>query len=159
VRRVAPAGAASGDTDNIIISVVDNGASACTAPPANDLTTVITSQLRLDKLQANDANCDGTADGAFVLTALTAKPGECLVYQVTGTNEGVTPVTKVSVNDTTPSFTTYYDGSAHNKALVCTLGTASAPAVGSAGALSCGPIAAMIPGDTATMTFVVKINP
>jgi uncharacterized membrane protein len=155
VKIIAPAGAASGDSDSITISVVDKGTSVCTTTPINDVVSVVIGQLLLDKLQANDVLCDGNADGAFVSTGLQAKPGECLIYKVTGTVQGTASVTAVTLNDSTPTFTTYQSG------FTCSTGAAlpAAPAAGYTGGLSCGPIATMAPGASAGMTFVVKVNP
>ncbi|MBK9184983.1 MAG: hypothetical protein IPM78_01265 [Moraxellaceae bacterium] len=36
---------------------------------------------------------------------ISALPGECIIYSIKATNEGVSPVTSVVINDTTPQFT------------------------------------------------------
>ena len=71
-----------------------------------DTTSVIGGQVRLVKTQALDAGCDGTPDGGFVLTPLTAKPGQCIVYKIDVQNQGVSAATGVLVNDATPTYTT-----------------------------------------------------
>ena len=79
-----------------------------------DLTTVNDGQIRLVKEQALDAACDGTADGSFTQNNLSAKPGTCVIYRITATNEGNVPVTTVKINDNVPTYTTLVSGSASN---------------------------------------------
>jgi uncharacterized repeat protein (TIGR01451 family) len=162
VKVTAPAGAAQGDTDNILINVADNSTAACTSPAANDATLVVTGQLRLDKYQVLDAKCAGTATAFANITAvdtnkvpLQAAPGDCLVYLVKAANAGTTNVTNVTINDNTPSYTVYQGP------FNCTAGTATpaTPTVGSPASLSCAGITTMIPGQVETMKFVVKVNP
>lgn len=158
VKEFAPANVTSGATT---ITVTATFADAqCGAPTVQDAVNIVTGQIRVTKNQALDANCDGTPDAAFAATALTAKPGECLVYEVVAKNEGVAPVTNLTVNDAVPAFTAL---STAQPATQCTssgvTGTAVAYAA-AAGKVSCGSTTNTVaPQGTVTLDFAVKINP
>ncbi|OEZ32504.1 DUF11 domain-containing protein [Variovorax boronicumulans] len=134
----------------------------CGTPSATDITAVITGQIRVLKTQAPDANCDGVADvPGFAATSLQLKPGQCIVYQVVATNEGVVPVTNIAINDALPAYTVL---SAKQPALQCEapgIGGTTPPAFAStATAVSCGSAANTVaPGGKVTLTFAVQINP
>ena len=167
----APAGATPGTTDSATITAdvvgVISGVAAPTDPVNTDTTNVIGGQIRLDKTQALDAGCDGNADGAFAATTLNALPGACIMYRIVATNEGVSQVTSVLINDTTPSFTTLYDKPVGGVVLTATTpavtgsGTnntvTTKPADGAAGALIAD-VGALNGGQSGTFTFSVRID-
>ena len=135
VKVEAPSTAVAGTQDTATLTVSPTATAAGTqqSPLTNiDLTTVNDGQIRLVKEQALDATCDGTADGSFTQNNLSAKPGTCVVYRITATNEGNVPVTVVKINDTVPTYTTLVSGSVSNNATVGTVtfkGTASGSAI------------------------------
>ena len=69
----------------------------------------MTAQIRLLKEQGLDAKCDGVVDLAFSATQIQVKPGECVIYRVQASNQGVDAVTNVIMNDSVPAFSTYVD--------------------------------------------------
>jgi uncharacterized repeat protein (TIGR01451 family) len=91
-----------------------------------------------------------------VLTNLGAGavPGACIDYQITVQNLGSANATAVTVSDATPAFTTLSTTPA------VTLGTISAPipAMGSAGTVT-ATVGTLTPGQSAVLTFGVKIQP
>lgn len=135
VKVEAPATAVAGtqDTATLTVSPIATTAGTQQSPLTNiDLTTVNDGQIRLVKEQALDAACNGTAVGSFTQNNLSAKPGTCVVYRITATNEGNVPVTVVKINDTVPTYTTLVSGTASNNATVGTVtfsGTASGSAI------------------------------
>lgn len=150
VKVFAPGGAALGATDVLTITATD---ATCGSGSATDTSTVFSGQLRLQKSQALDAACDGTPDTAFTTAVISAKPGQCLIYQVIATNQGATAVTNVSISDATPTYTTM------STAASCTAGTGSSPAMGATGTAACNGIASIASNGTATLTFGVQIAP
>lgn len=165
----APAGATPGTTDSLTVLAQAFGTiNAIAAPSATntDTTNVIGGQIRLDKEQALDAACDGNADAAFTNANINALPGACIMYRIVATNEGVSPVTSVLINDTTPSFTALFDkvvGGAVTTATtpVVTGGTVNTvptkPADGAAGALQAN-VGTLNGTQSAVFTFSVKID-
>lgn len=166
----APAGATPGTTDSLTVLAQAFGTiNAIAAPSATntDTTNVIGGQIRLDKEQALDAACDGNADGiGFTNANINALPGACIMYRIVATNEGVSPVTSVLINDTTPSFTALFDkvvGGAVTTATtpVVTGGTVNTvptkPADGAAGALQAN-VGTLNGTQSAVFTFSVKID-
>ncbi|HMU86471.1 MAG TPA: hypothetical protein PKC11_02445, partial [Agitococcus sp.] len=158
----APAGATPGTTDTATITVDVQGTVNTVAEPTDpvntDTTNVIGGQIRLDKTQALDKNCDGDSadvgEVAYTTANINALPGECIMYRIEATNEGVSPVTSVVINDTTPAFTT--------------LSVAPTPAVsqgtttgistnGTTGALGAN-VGTMTGGQVVNFTFSVKID-
>lgn len=91
------------------IKVYANGQILAINPAAavsnQDRTTVTAGQVRLEKLQALDTACNGTIVGTFVTSALQAKPGECIVYQIKAYNDGKAEVSNVNITDTVPAYT------------------------------------------------------
>ena len=126
VRVFAPSGAANGTLDVLSLNgeynMADGATPVATAPEVvcQDSTTVILGQVRLTKMVALDSNCDGTpdlslvpADAEFyeVNTTATAEPGQCVTWQIVGTNQGDAQVKSVVIYDQQPAFTTYLPGS------------------------------------------------
>ena len=116
IKVEAPANATAGVQNSNVLTVSPTTISGTTTSPVSntDLTTVNDGQIRLVKEQALDAACDGTADGSFTQNNLSAKPGTCVIYRITATNEGNVPVTTVKINDNVPTYTTLVSGSASN---------------------------------------------
>jgi len=106
----SPSNAPLGAVDLSTISVTD--ATDPTNPvltSAEDQTTVMLGQVRLDKSAAVDPNCDGAPDGpgsAFMATQTTqVEPGQCVVWKLTATNDGTATVKNVVISDAAPAFT------------------------------------------------------
>jgi uncharacterized repeat protein (TIGR01451 family) len=152
----APAGATPGTTDSLTVKAQAVGTiNGITAPSATntDTTNVIGGQIRLDKEQALDAACDGVADGAgFSNANINALPGACIMYRIVATNEGVSPVTNVVINDTTPSFTTLFNKLAGTPVTVL---TATTPAIVGSGSINTIPTK---PADGASGAFIVNVG-
>jgi trimeric autotransporter adhesin len=156
---IAPSGALPGAVNATTVTLsTTNGTYTSTVPApavATDSTTVIAGNVTLNKAQSLDTACTG-ATGATVYTAanLSAKPGECVLYQITATNVGSANATAVVVSDSTPAYTTL------NSAAATTAGTiaAGAPAVGGTGTVSAN-VGTLTPGQSAVLTFGVKITP
>ena len=171
VRVFAPGGATPGSADTVTVNVTFSppaGTTACTGQlTATDITTVITGQIRLVKSQAKDVACDGGDQASLSGAALQAKPGECLLYRVVATNEGVAPVTNLSINDAVPAYTTLVTapaavaGSCAQNGMSAGSGSFAFTISGSGSGVRCASDAngnTLSPGGTATMTFTVKID-
>lgn len=162
VKVFAPGGASAGAVDTATVTVTfPAGPTSCGTPSATDVTTVITGQMRLVKTQALDSNCDG-AEVPSSSAPLVAKPGECIVYRVVATNEGVAPVTNMSINDAVPAYTSFTGATQPPAANQCTstgvTGTALAYS-STATTVACGSAANTVaPGGTGTLMFSVKVN-
>jgi len=159
VKVIAPSGALAGAVNaTTITATTTNGSYGTTAPApavATDSTTVIAANLTLNKAQALDAGCAGPTGGtSYGAAGVSAKPGQCVLYQITVTNAGVANATAVVVSDATPSFTTL------SSAPATTVGSiaAGAPAVGATGTISAN-VGTLTPGQSAVVTFGVRINP
>ena len=153
VKVEAPATAVAGTQDTATLTVSPTATAAGTqqSPLTNiDLTTVNDGQIRLVKEQALDATCNGNAIGSFTQNNLSAKPGTCVVYRITATNEGNVPVTTVKINDNVPTYTTLVPGSAGNNN---TSGTVTVNGVAITNSV------ATLSGNTsAQLQFTVKID-
>lgn len=162
VKVFAPGGAVAGETSTATVTVTfPSGATSCGAPSAKDLSTAVTGQIRLIKTQALDTACNGTVGTQSANPILAAKPGNCIVYQVTATNQGTSTVTNLMLSDTLPQYTTL---NATQPSATCA-STGITPALGNgnysttAGAVSCGSASNSVSaGGTATLTFEVKVN-
>ncbi|KQX94762.1 hypothetical protein ASD34_23735 [Variovorax sp. Root473] len=163
VRVFAPGGASAGVSSNTTVTATfTDPASSCGTSSATDISAVISGQIRVVKTQAADLNCDAVADGtgAFAATPLQLKPGQCIVYKVVATNEGVMPVTNIAINDALPAFTALNATQPASQCVATGVGGTALAFASSATAVSCGSTANTVaPGGAATLTFAVQINP
>ena len=156
----APAGAPLGQVNTTTLTVGTTNVAYVTTPPvavfATDVTTVINGQLQLVKRQALDAGCDGIPDGAYDVIDITtgAIPGACLRYQIVVTNVGTSTVTNVVVSDATPANTVYSNAVPASS----TQGGIVTPANGAAGTIT-ATVGTLAPGQSATVTIGIRINP
>jgi len=159
VKVFAPAGAAAGSTDvvSIYATAQCNGTTSTDSNTATDTTTVVTGQVRLDKTQTIDEDCDGTTtpDLAFSAAQLTAKPGQCIRYEVLATNEGLGDVTSLTIADSLPAYTSQSPVVATNPS--CTTSAGTVDGSFSTPTFSCAGIT-LAPAASATMTFSVKVQ-
>ncbi len=163
VKVLAPGSAAVGDVNTTTINVTVNGTINGTAAPTvtsvTDVTTVINGQVRLSKEQALDANCDGVPDTAYSSANISvgAVPGACIRYRIVAENDGTANITSLVVSDATPTRTTYHTAGGTAGAAT-SVGTIAAPANGTSGTVT-ATIPTLTPGQTAVITFGVRINP
>ena len=154
---IAPSGATPGAVDATTITVTTSNGSYVTTVPAVataiDSTTVIAGNLTLAKAQSLDTACAGPNGGTtYAAATLSARPNQCVLYQITVTNVGSANATSVVVSDATPSYTTL------SSAPATTVGTVTGPAVSAAGTVT-ATIGTLTPGQSAVVTFGVRINP
>lgn len=152
---VATNGAAVSSSEVNTITLIPADVTGTTTPtvaPVKNTTKV--EGMKLVKTQAIDANCDGTAEGTFVDTAISGTPGQCVVYRITATNSMTTkPLTNVVISDLASQWNTkatYVVGSGRDSAS----GTVTPP--GTSVVSSSLTLAAN--GGTGYLQFVVKIN-
>ncbi|MBK7300476.1 MAG: hypothetical protein IPI79_09015 [Moraxellaceae bacterium] len=154
----APAGATPGTTDSLTVTAdvvgTINTIGAPTDPVNTDTTNVIGGQIRLDKTQALDAACDGNNDSAFAASNINALPGACIMYKIIATNEGVSPVTSVVINDATPAFTALFDKVPGTYGLIVVT-TPTTPAIVGSGTTN---TISTKPADGATGALVVNVG-
>jgi len=100
----SPSNAPLGAVDASTIAVTEVDDTPITS--ASDQTTVMLGQVRLDKKAAIDTNCDGAPETGFSATQTTqVEPGQCVVWNLTATNEGTATVKNVVISDAAPAFT------------------------------------------------------
>lgn len=158
VKVQAPANATAGVQNSDVLTVSPTTINNASTPAVSntDLTTVNDGQIRLVKEQAIDAGCDGTADGAFTQASLSAKPGTCVVYRITATNQGNVNVTNVQLSDSTPAYTTFNAISGFSPIVVnATIG--NSPANGTTGNVTATQ-PTLAPNAMSQLQFVVKID-
>ena len=139
-------------TDTTTLTLTASGTAA--PAPITNTDTFNAKDMDLDKTQALDANCDGTADAAFGTTAVTAKPSECVIYRITATNNFTTQsLSNVIISDAASNWSakaTYVTGSIKDSAS----GTTTAPGTT---AIS-SPLTIAANGGTGWLQFAIKIN-
>ncbi|MCJ8147371.1 hypothetical protein MKI79_10795 [Acinetobacter sp. A3.8] len=109
VKVEAPLNATAGQYDLSTITITPTGTLGGLNAPATvqvvDRTVVNIGQLRLEKSQALDVNCDGL-ETTFTKGTLQAEPGQCIKYHIVATNDGNQQVTNVVMSDPVPAYTT-----------------------------------------------------
>ncbi|MED5238409.1 MAG: hypothetical protein VX379_02415 [Pseudomonadota bacterium] len=159
----APATASQGTQDTLSLSATneDGTAGAAASATANDVTEVILGQVRLNKLAGVDADCscnagtpDWTPDTPFAATQTTqVEPGQCVIWDLTATNEGAATARNVTINDETTPYTTFLAAkdSVRNSDSNTVANSGTAPVV----EWVIGDLAA---GDSANAQFCVQVN-
>jgi uncharacterized repeat protein (TIGR01451 family) len=171
MQEFIPANAMSGNsnTSTVQASFVFNNAS----PGLNatytvtDITTVSTSALELKKEVRNV-----TQGGSFGINN-QAKPGETLEYRITYTNNGSTPISGMTLNDTTPQYTAFVAAlpetipatlancqkhTPANPPPAASVDCGAVQTEGGTGALSWKFTGPLDPGASGTVLFTVKVN-
>ena len=153
---IAPSGAVPGAVNATVITVTTTKGSYVVDAPvptvATDSTTVIAGNLTLTKAQSVDAACTGATVGTvYTSVNLNAKPGECVLYQITVTNVGSADATAVVVSDVTPTYTTLKHLAASS------VGGVTGPDVGLTGAVT-ATIGTLTSSQAAVVTFGVQID-
>jgi len=159
VKVQAPGSAQPGQQDITTVAVNPFGAINGVAAPASvqitDTTTVTAGQIRLVKTQALDLGCDGVEPAAnYGQGAISAQPGQCVVYRIVATNEGNAPVTSVVITDATPAFTTIDTVATNTPAVPANI---SSPAVGATGTVTDN-VGTLAPAAKSQIDFGVKID-
>ena len=164
---IAPSGAVPGavNASTITVTTTNGSYTSTVAAPtvATDSTTVIAGNLNLTKAQALDSACDGVSVSAYTTGNLSAKPGECVRYQITVTNVGSADATNVVVSDATPTYTKLSHAITTTSGVIATGAPSASSGVGSFSAnvgtgatSSAGGVLAA--GQSAVMSFGVKID-
>lgn len=122
-----------------------------------DITTVSATQIRLAKLQAKDANCDGVAEGSYTAATLSIGrnangSGQCVLYRLTVQNQGALNIGAFNFRDTTPAATVMAIAPVCSS---CTANTISAPAIGQSGSIS-GTVPGIASGASHVFEFGVR---
>ena len=160
VRAFAPAEAGMGTASRMTVTVTATAGSATLQAEATNLTSLSNTDVVILKTQAPDADCNGAPDSGsdFAFTAFQVSPGECVVYRLQATNQGVDTMFNVTLRDRTQSFTQYHPAAEQcaNPGGDCTA-SINAPANGQSGDISvnAGDLAA---GEQATLTFGLKVQ-
>lgn len=152
----SPNGASDTTTLTATLTGVISGIAAPASVSVTDTTTVIASQVTLQKLQAIDSTCDGSADTALSTAPIAsgARPGACIRYSITATNAGSVEITSLVISDATPASTTYHAA----VPAAASSGSVSVPSADTAGTIA-ATVGTLQPGVSATLTFGVRIDP
>lgn len=160
IKVQAPTNATAGTPSAVVLTIKPTvvGGQSVADLVNTDLTTVTSGQVRLVKEQSL-ANCLTGVAGTYTQNTVSAKPGECVKYRITATNEGNADVTNVVISDATPAYTTLkVIASASPVATNATLSTSTAALTDG----STGTIAAektpLVPNTSAVLEFVIKVN-
>ncbi len=171
VRVFAPGGANAGDRATVTVTVSDvdstgntvqNAPNGCGQQVNVDTSTVATGALDVEKTQATSAGtCASTFPTTWTRADQTAKPGDCVYYQVVARNNSAAPVRDVSLADTVPNHTTLV---ASTPAASCSATSLTASPGIAVTTTSTSVVCAtsgtntLAPGGTITLRFAVQIN-
>lgn len=150
VKVEAPAIATAGVTDTTVVTFKPTGTNTPLNVSVTDLTTINLGQVRLLKTQAL-GSCTIAPTTGFDATNVFAKPGECVYYRVTASNDGNVNATNVVISDMVPSYTTYLSGSIKPATTVTTAPTTTSKEVKYT-------VGTLTPSESATLEFGVKVD-
>lgn len=101
----------------------------------------------------------GTLEITKAVDLATALPGDLLIYTITYRNSGSAPLTSIVIQDATPAWTVFESAACGSLGVGLTgCGVSSQPAVGAAGAVTWSLAGILNPGETGTVTFVVRVE-
>lgn len=167
IPAAAPLGASHKATVQADFTYVDANPALSASFKLEDLTTVSGAALELKKEVRNV-----TQGGVFGINN-QAKSGEMLEYRITYTNNGTTPISSMTVNDTAPGYTTFIGASTGVTPATLTACTKNTPAnaipaaavpcadvqlVGGTGPLEWKFTGVVAPGGSGTVFFQVKVD-
>lgn len=122
---------------NTTIVDITNSVDGQVLASITDVTTVNQAQLKLNKLQARDFDCNGSADESYTTHSLNIgkqsnNQGQCVLYKVILTNTSTKNLNNIfNFRDMTPVYTVLFQSP------VCTsCSSVTSPAIGQAGALT-----------------------
>jgi hypothetical protein len=153
--KVQATGTLTGTENKTVIQLLSTAGTAL--GQVNDITMVSQTLIRLTKLQALDANCNGVADGSYTSATLPIQnnsngSGQCVLYRLTVRNEGTIAIGAFNFRDATPAATVM------SVAPSCTTCTSSnAPAIGATGSVN-GQVPNIAIGASHEFNFGVKYN-
>ena len=162
VKEFVPADAPSNAENRVVLSAAFSYSNASPALAATlsrtDTTTVSASSAALlSKLVGNLTQ--GTAAG----TADHALPGDRLQYQLTVSNPGSTPISQLTVNDSTPAFTGFVSATCPAPsglpAGLSACSVSEQPAPGAQGVLLWTFTGSLAPGAQVIVSYQVTVNP
>ncbi len=153
IKVLAPPNASEGITNITTLTATV----PCGTITLTDSTTVSNTNMSVTKEQALDAACDGTADNAFSTNNIMAEPDECVIYQLKATNIGIKNAVNVEIKDAAPAFTSFLVIPGTIPTITATGGVITPITNGSQGAIV-GSAGTVIPGDSETLIFGIKIN-
>jgi|26BtaG_2_1085354.scaffolds.fasta_scaffold02741_1 hypothetical protein len=166
-----------GTTETTIVKLTaigGNGApNVADIPAVTDTTRV--EGLTLDKFQALDKNCNGTIDSGdidFTKNVINAEPSQCVIYRIDAKNTSATTtnpvsqgfnITGLTISDAKSRFSTsadYVTGSGKIKVGTAneTNATDGTPSFSGAVPSIYGSVATLVPSQSASLTFRVKIK-
>lgn len=143
----SPAGSAPGTVNPTTITATASDAPTVTSKVI-DTTTVVSNDIKLDKLQSTDNGATFSANQA------AAKPGDEIVYKLVVENTGALPAANVVIHDAVPAYTTYVA----NSAVAPTGVTPLYDAVEKAISFTLNPATPLQPGAKIEVTFKVRID-
>ena len=171
MQELIPATAQNAYTDTVKVQAdftFSNAAPGLSATyQVTDVTTVGSNALDLKKQVRNV-----TQNGVFGLSN-QAKSGETLEYRITYTNNGAAPISALSINNTTPAYSSFVSGlldttpatltacaktTPANALPAATVDCTAAQAAGGTGALAWNFTGSLAPGGTGGVLFQVKVN-
>jgi uncharacterized repeat protein (TIGR01451 family) len=175
VRMFAPGSASSGSAGVLDLKLEDTTTPTPCVYAGTDLrniTTVIVGMLRVYKTQVKVADCNALNATGFSAESITAKPGECVAYQVIAKNEGDSVVREVFLTDNVPGNTNYEGGVSGSPVVIQPQPSSQCEGSGISGGsaslmlgsapvktLTCGTFGSLSPLGTITLRFAVQVDP
>lgn len=169
IKVQAPSNATAGTPSSVVFTINRTTVGGITHSSISntDLTTVTEGQVRLVKEQVL-VNCATGMGGTYAQTTVSAKPGECVKYRITATNEGNANVKNLVISDNTPSYTTLkaISGVSPKVSTNAALSSTSITADGATGKVEAEMKETtandgkdiLVPTASATLEFVIKVN-
>lgn len=159
VKVEAPASATAGEADTTIVTFKPTGNKQPNNVSITDRTVVTLGQVRLVKTQAVSKDCiKPSGVDAYTTNTFTAKPGECVYYNISAVNEGNALVSNIVIADIVPSYTTLMTNSVEGTVKPDVVDRNFIKKIKNTGSEVGYGVSYLAPSSTATLQFGVKID-
>ena len=153
----APFGA-SNQTDITATGNTNTGSVVVETVGAKDITTVALTNMKIEKRQAPDADCNGVADGgSYSFDMFPARPNTCVLYELKATNSSSSTAHNVRIDDLVPDYTSHFTAGSTLPVITAPGVITANPADGEMGMVG-GSIPTVAAGASVTLVFGVRVE-
>ena len=153
----APLGA-SNHTGIVATGSTNTGAVIVETVSAQDVTTVALTNMKIEKRQAPDVDCNGVADGGtYGFEMFPAQPNTCVLYELKATNTSSSTTHNVRIDDLVPEYTSHFTAGASLPVMTSPGVITASPADGDTGIVG-GSVPTVAAGASVTLVFGVRVE-
>jgi len=160
VKQFVPAGISFGAQNTTTLSAAFTNTSLVPAQSSVTLTVFDLTLVGESSALVLSKRVSNITKGSASATMVSAGPGDTLQYSLTAVNNGITPLSTLVIDDTTPAFTSYLSAACPTvlPAVITACSLLTQPAVGMTGNMRWSFTGTLAPSGQVVVTYQVKVN-